>query len=216
MEAVLDNLDSYWMGLKTTVSLSVLAALIALFLGTVMAGFRVSPFPPLRAVGAFYVEVVRNTPLTVVWFFMALALPLVQIRLPSFFVAGVLALGIYSGTFVTEALRSGINSVPAGQAEASRAIGLTFTQSLRLVILPQAFRTVVPPLGNVWIALVKNSSIGAAFAITEITAIATRLANDFPSSVIAIFLGAAVAYLLLTIPSGILFGVIERRVAILR
>ena len=216
MQAVLENLDQYWFGLTTTVSLSVLAALLALLLGIVTAGFRVSPFPPLRAVGIFYVETVRNTPLTVVWFFMALALPLINITLPSFFFAGVLALGLYSGTFVAEALRSGVNSVPTGQAEAARSIGLTFTQSLRLVILPQAFRTVVPPLGNVWIALIKNSSIGAAFAITELTAIATRMANDFPADVIAIFLGAAIGYLLLTIPSGLLLGVVERRVAILR
>ncbi len=215
MDAVLDNLDSYWLGMRTTISLSVLAALLALVLGTLMAGFRVSPVPPLRGLGTFYVETVRNTPLTVVWFLCALGLPLIDISL-DFFVAGVLALGVYSGTFVTEAVRSGINAVAAGQAEAARAIGLTFLQSLRLVVLPQAFRTVVPPLGNVWIALVKNSSIGAAFAVTETTAIATRLANQNPADVVAIFLGAAVAYLLLTVPSGLLVGVVERKVAILR
>lgn len=213
---VLDNLDLYWQGMLTTISLSVAAAVLALVLGTVLAGFRVSPFPPLRATGVFYVEVVRNTPLTVVWFFMVFGLPLVNMALPTFFVAGVVALGMYTAAFVCEAVRSGINSVSAGQAEAARSIGLTFTQSLRLVVLPQAFRTVVPPLGNLWIALVKNSSIGAAFAVTEITAVATRLANEFGQAVIAVFLGAAVAYLLITIPSGLLLGVLERRVAIVR
>ncbi len=175
-----------------------------------------SPFPPLQALGTFYVEVFRNTPLTVVWFFMVFALPLLDIALPSFFVAGVLALGLYTAAFVCEAVRSGINSVSAGQAEAARAIGLTFTQTLRLVVLPQAFRTVVPPLGNVWIAMVKNSSIGAAFAVTELTAVATRLVNVYPADVIAIFAGSAVGYLIITLSSGLLLGVVERRVVILR
>lgn len=213
---VLDNLDLYWQGMLTTISLSLLAAVLALVLGTVIAAFRVSPFPPLRGAGAFYVETVRNTPLTVLWFFMVFGLPLINLALPTFFIAGVVALGMYTAAFVSEAVRSGINSVSAGQAEAARSIGLTFTQSLRHVVLPQAFRTVVPPLGNLWIALVKNSSIGAAFAITEITAVALRLSNQFGQAVLAIFAGAAVAYLLITIPSGLLLGVLERKVAILR
>ena len=216
MDAILENLDLYWSGFLTTISLSLLAGLVAFTLGTVLAAFRVSPFPPLQAFSAFYVETFRNTPLTVVWFFMVFALPLIDITLPSFFVAGVLALGLYTAAFVCEAVRSGINSVSAGQAEAARAIGLTFTQTLSLVVLPQAFRTVVPPLGNVWIAMVKNSSIGAAFAITELTAVATRLVNTYPADVIAIFAGSATGYLIITIPSGLLLGVVERRVAILR
>jgi glutamate transport system permease protein len=214
--AILENLDLYWSGFRTTVSLSVLAALLAFTLGTLLAAFRVSPFPPLSGFGAFYVETVRNTPLTVLWFFMVFGLPLLDLTLRSFFVAGVLALGLYTAAFVCEAVRSGINSVSAGQAEAARAIGLTFSQSLRHVVLPQAFRTVVPPLGNVWIALVKNSSIGAAFAVSELTAAAIRLANANPADVIAVFVGAAVAYLLLTLSSGVLLGIVERRVVVLR
>jgi glutamate transport system permease protein len=216
MGVVVDNLDRYWAGLLTTLSLSVLAGLLAFALGTLLAGFRVSPFPPLRAFGTGYVEVVRNTPLTVVWFFMVFGLPLVGVTLPTFFVAGVLALGLYTAAFVCEVVRSGINAVSAGQAEAARAIGLTFVQSLRLVVLPQAFRTVVPPLGNVWIAMVKNSSIGAAFAVTELTAVATRLANANPADVIAVFLGAAAAYLLLTLSSSAVIDVLERRLVVLR
>jgi glutamate transport system permease protein len=214
--AIVENLDLYWSGFLTTLALSFLAGLLAFTLGTLLAAFRVSPFPPLQALGAFYVETFRNTPLTVVWFFAVFALPLIGITLPSFFVAGVVALGLYTAAFVCEAVRSGINSVAAGQAEAARAIGLTFTQTLRLVVLPQAFRTVVPPLGNVWIAMVKNSSIGAAFAITELTAVATRLVNTYPADVIAVFAGSATGYLLITIPSGLMLGVVERRVVVLR
>lgn len=216
MTAIVENLGLYWSGFLTTLALSFWAGLLAFVLGTLLAAFRVSPFPPLQALGTFYVEIFRNTPLTVVWFFAVFALPLIDVTLPSFFVAGVVALGLYTAAFVCEAVRSGINSVAAGQAEAARAIGLTFTQTLRLVVLPQAFRTVVPPLGNVWIAMVKNSSIGAAFAVTELTAVATRLVNTYPADVIAIFAGSATGYLLITIPSGLLLGVVERRVVVLR
>jgi glutamate transport system permease protein len=216
MDAITENIGLYWSGFLTTISLSLLAGLLAFSLGTLLAGFRVSPFPPLRALGTVYVETFRNTPLTVVWFFMVFALPLLDVTLPTFFVAGVVALGLYTAAFVCESVRSGINSVSAGQAEAARAIGLTFTQTLSLVVLPQAFRTVVPPLGNVWIAMVKNSSIGAAFAITELTAVATRLVNTYPADVIMVFAGSATGYLLITIPSGLLLGVVERRVVVLR
>lgn len=215
MNPLVAEFDTYWSGFLTTVSLSLWAGLLAFTLGTLLAAFRVSPFPPLSALGTFYVETFRNTPLTVVWFFSVFALPLVDVTLP-FFLAGVVALGLYTAAFVCEAVRSGINAVATGQAEAARAIGLTFTQSLRLVVLPQAFRTVVPPLGNVWIAMVKNSSIGAAFAITELTAVATRLVNVYPGDVIAIFAGSATGYLLITIPSGLMLGVVERRVVVLR
>jgi glutamate transport system permease protein len=113
-------------------------------------------------------------------------------------------------------VRSGINAVGVGQAEAARSIGLTFTQSLRLVVLPQAFRTVIPPLINVVIALTKNTSIAAAFGVVELTAVTTRLANANSDAVIAIFLGGAACYLALTLPSGWLAGRLERRVAVAR
>ena len=215
MDAVLDNLDAYRQGFVTTLELSVLASVLALLLGTVLAAMRVSPVPTLRAAGAAYVELVRNTPLTLVFFFVVFVLPQVDIILP-FFVFAVLALTIYHAAFFCEAVRSGINAVGVGQAEAARSIGLTFTQSLRLVVLPQAFRTVVPPLINVVIALTKNTSIAGAFGVVELTAVATRLANANSDAVIAIFLGSAVCYLALTLPSGWLAGRLERRVAVAR
>lgn len=215
MDAVLDNVDLYVDGFVKTLQLSVLGAIGALVLGTLLAAMRVSPIPPLRATGAVYVEVVRNTPLTVVFFFLVFAMPQIDLALP-FFTAAVLALTIYTAAFVCEVVRSGVNSVAAGQAEAARAIGLTFPQTLRLIVLPQAFRTVVPPLGNILIALEKNSSIAAAFAVTELTAVGKRLVTENPSSVIAVLLGVAVAYLVLTIPTGQLVGWLERKVAIVR
>jgi glutamate transport system permease protein len=215
VDAVLDNLDAYRQGFVTTLELSVLASVLALLLGTVLAAMRVSPVPTLRAAGAAYVELVRNTPLTLVFFFVVFVLPQVDIILP-FFVFAVLALTIYHAAFFCEAVRSGINSVGVGQAEAARSIGLTFGQSLQLVVLPQAIRTVIPPLINVVIALIKNSSIAAAFAVVELTAIGTRLANANGDAVIPILAGVAVCYLVLTLPSGWLAGRLERRVAVLR
>jgi glutamate transport system permease protein len=142
-------------------------------------------------------------------------LPQLDIRL-SFFVFAVIAVTVYHAAFFCEAVRSGINAVGVGQAEAARSIGLTFIQSLRLVILPQAFRTVVPPLINVVIALAKNTSIAAAFGVLELTAVGVRLANANADAVIPVLVGVAACYLLLTLPSGWLAGWLERRVAVAR
>ncbi len=215
MDAVFGNLDLYVRGFVTTLRLSVLAAIGSLVLGTLLAAFRVSPIPPLRAAGTAYVNVVRNTPLTVVFFFLAFGLPQVDLPL-GFFKAAVAALTIYTAAFVCEVVRSGINSVSAGQAEAARSVGFTFPQTLRFVVLPQAFRTVVPPLGNIYIAMVKNSAIAGAFGVSELLAVGTRLAPDNPSAVVAVFVGVAIAYLVITLTLGQLFGMLERRVAIVR
>jgi len=215
VDAILDNLDAYRQGFVTTLELTVVSSVLALALGTLLAAMRVSPVPTLRAAGAAYVEVVRNTPLTVVFFFAVFVLPQLDIRM-AFLQFAVIAVTVYHAAFFCEAVRSGVNAVGAGQAEAARSIGLTFTQSLRLVILPQAFRTVVPPLINVVIALTKNTSIAAAFGVVELTAVGTRLANANGDAVIAIFAGIAVCYLVLTLPSGWLAGQLERRVAVAR
>jgi glutamate transport system permease protein len=215
VDAVLDNLDAYREGFVTTLELSVLASVLALLLGTLLAAMRVSPVPTLRAAGATYVELVRNTPLTVVFFFVVFVLPQLDILLP-YFTFAVIALTVYHAAFFCEAVRSGINAVGVGQGEAARSIGLTFGQSLRLVVLPQAFRTVIPPLINVVIALIKNSSIAAAFGVVELTATGTRLAAANGDAVIAVLVGVAVCYLVLTLPSGWLAGRVERRVAVAR
>jgi glutamate transport system permease protein len=215
MDAIVDNLAAYRQGFVTTLTLAVLASALALVLGTLLAAMRVSPIPTLRGAGTTYVTVVRNTPLTVVFFFVVFVLPQLDIRL-SFFVFAVIAVTVYHAAFFCEAVRSGINSVAAGQAEAARSIGLTFMQSLRLVILPQAFRTVVPPLINVVIALTKNTSIAAAFGTIELTAIGTRLANANGDAVIPLLAGVAICYLVITLPSGWLAGRLERRLAVAR
>jgi glutamate transport system permease protein len=215
VQFLVDNFSLLWDAFLTTLSLSLLAGLFALVLGTLLAAARVSPIPPLRGLATFYVEMFRNTPLTVIFFFLIFGLPQIDLIL-DFFTGAVLSLGLYTAAFVCEAVRSGINAVSAGQAEASRAIGLTFGQSLREVVLPQAFRTVVPPLGNVFIAMVKNSSIAAGFATSELSSLLPRLVNADAGQLTAVLLGVVVAYMLITVP--LAFGVhrLERRVAILR
>ena len=215
MDAVLDNLDVFVDGFSTTISLTLLAAVGALVLGTLIAAMRVSPVPPLRWVGTAYVQFVRNTPLTVVFFLVVFGLPEVDVLLP-FFRFAVVALSLYTAAFVAEAVRSGINSVPAGQAEASRSVGMTFSQTLRLVVLPQAFANIIPPLASVFIALLKNTSIAYAFGVFEGTQAMNRLINAFGASVIWIILTAALIYLLLALLSAALFSWLERTVRVAR
>jgi glutamate transport system permease protein len=211
----IDNFPLLRSAFLTTLSLSLLAGLVAVVLGTLLAAMRVSPVLPLRGLATSYVETLRNTPLTVVFFFIIFGLPQIDFSV-GFFTGSVLAVGLYTSAFVCEAVRSGINAVSAGQAEASRAIGLTFGQSLREVVLPQAFRTVVPPLGNVWIAMVKNTSIAAGFAVTELTASLQRLSNANGGEILVVLLAVVAAYMLITLPSAYAISRIERRVAILR
>ena len=215
MQFLIDNFDLLWKAFLTTLSLSALAGLLALALGTLLAAARVSPIPPLRGLATFYVEVVRCTPLTVVFFFLIFGLPQIDFVI-GFFPGAVLALGLYTAAFICEAIRSGINAIATGQAEASRAIGLTFGQSLREVVLPQAFRTVVPPLGNVFIAMVKNSSIAAGFAVSELSSLLSRLVNADAGQLTSILVGIVVAYMILTLPLAFAVHRLERRVAILR
>jgi glutamate transport system permease protein len=215
VQFLIDNFSLLWDAFLTTLGLSALAGLLALVLGTLLAAARVSPILPLRGLATFYVETFRNTPLTVVFFFLIFGLPQIDLIL-GFYTGAVLSLGLYTSAFVCEAVRSGINAVSAGQAEASRAIGLTFGQSLREVVLPQAFRTVVPPLGNVIIAMVKNSSIAAGFAISDLSSLLPRLVNADAGELTAILLGVVIAYMLITLPLAFFVHRVERRVAILR
>lgn len=214
MEVVTDNLDLFLEGMRRTVELSVLSFVLAFVLGTLVAGMRVSPVPPLRWAAATYVELVRNTPLLVLMFVFFFGFPSIGIRY-SPFVSAIVVLTAYTGTFVAETVRSGINAVSTGQAEAARAVGLTFPQTLSTVVMPQALRTVVGPLGGIFIALLKNSSLAVVIGVFELTSAAERVGTE-TARFIPAFLGASLAYLLLTIPSGFAVGWFERRVAIKR
>jgi glutamate transport system permease protein len=216
VDAVLDNLDLYWSGFLKSLGIIAWATVGSLLLGTVIASFRVSPVAPLRAFGSAYVTLVRNCPLTVVLFFFAFGLPEIGIN-QSFYVFGVAGLIVYTAAFVCEAIRSGVNSVAFGQAEAARAIGLTFTQSLRSVVLPQAFRSTVPPLGSVLIAMFKNSAVVGAFGVGgDLFAVFRGLTGARGYESFPVLVGVAIGFLLITIPAGIGLAVLEKRVAIAR
>jgi glutamate transport system permease protein len=215
VDFVRENSDLFLDAFLTTLGLSLLAGLLALVLGTLLAAMRVSPIPPLRGLATFYVETFRNTPLTVVFFFIIFGLPQIDFVI-GFFPGAVLSVGLYTAAFVCEAVRSGVNAVSGGQAEAARALGLTFGQSLREVVLPQAFRTVVPPLGNVLIAMVKNTSIAAGFSVSDLSSLLPRLVNADAGDLTLVLVGVVVGYMVITLPSALAVNRIERRVAILR
>ncbi len=216
MHVILANLPLYLNGIVTTLSVCLYSGALALVLGTIVAMFRVAPLTPLRALGTSWVNVFRNCPLVVVLFFTAFGLPVLGLN-ASYFWFGTIGLGLYTSAFVCEAIRSGINSVPAGQAEAARSIGLGFGQSLSLVVLPQAMRSVVPPLGNVLIAMIKNSAIAGAFGIGgDLFSVGATLTSARGEAALPVLTGVVIGYLIITIPAGLLLGVLERRVAIAR
>ncbi len=198
MEDVISNVDLVLQAFWLTVQLAVLSGLASLVLGTLLGGMRVGPVSVLRKAATLYVAVVRNTPLLVVFVFVFIAAPTLGwfVGTP-FLLKGVVALSLYTSAFVAEAVRSGINSVPLGQAEASRAIGMTFAQSMREVVLPQAFRAVVPPLASVFIALAKNTSVAAAFGLMEATARMRFFTNNNADDRMQIFLAFALGYIVL-------------------
>jgi glutamate transport system permease protein len=216
VEPVIDNLDLYWSGFLTSLEFIVYSLVGSMLLGTLIAAFRVSPIPALRGFGSTYVTMIRNCPLTIVLFFMAFGLPELGINY-SYFTFGIVGLVIYTSAFVCEALRSGINAVPAGQAEAARAIGLTFSQTMREIVLPQAFRSAVPPLGSVQIAMFKNSAVAGAFGIGgDLYSVGRTLTSARGFEYIPVLTGVAIGYLVITLSAGAALAVIERKVAIAR
>ena len=215
MGVITDNLDVWSVALRNTLLLFFAGGAIALVLGTLIGAMRVSPIPVARAFGTLYVNIIRNTPLTLVFIFTAFVLPMLGARMP-YLILAFIALTYYTSPFVAEALRSGINGVPVGQAEAARSIGLGFGQTVSLVVLPQAFRMTIPPLINVFIALTKNTSVAGGFFVVELFATTRQLANDNGNIVIQILVTAAVLYLVITVPLGLIASAVENKVAVLR
>ncbi len=210
-----NNTDLFRTGFFNTIKLFVIAAIGSLALGTFLAMLRVSPVPILRGFGTAYVTLLRNTPLTLVLFFFAFAYPLLDIVRVSFFTSACIGLTLYTAAFVCEVVRSGINTVNVGQAEAARALGFTFGQTLGQVVLPQAIRSVVPPLTSVQIALLKNTTIAAGFSVAEAGAIRDNLSERGEN--ILIGLGwVALGFLILVIPLTLLQRSLERRWSVAR
>lgn len=216
MQAILDEFPKFVAGFQTTLFLTVVSGILSLIFGTLLAALRVAPMPSLRWGATVYVETVRNTPLTLVFVFFVFVLPTLGFILPLGTLPAIIALTVYTSAFVCEAVRSGINSVGVGQAEAARSIGLRTSQTLTLIVLPQALRSVIPPIINVLIALTKNTSVAAGFTVVELTSTGRRLSNVHPNDVVPILMGVAFFYLVITIPAGLLAGWVERRMVFAR
>jgi glutamate transport system permease protein len=214
--------EAFW----TTIQLTVYSAVGALILGTALAAMRLSPVPMLSWLGTTYVNVVRNTPLTLIILFCSfglsqtLGITLVDAKSTtsiedSNFRLAVLGLTVYTASFVCETIRSGVNTVPLGQAEAARSLGLTFGQNLRMILLPQAFRAVVIPLGSVLIALTKNTTIASAIGVAEAALLMKGMIEN-TAALISVGTIFAVGFIILTLPVGLLFGWLGKRLAVVR
>ncbi|MGS0684077.1 amino acid ABC transporter permease [Nakamurella sp. GG22] len=214
MTIVLSNLAPLLDGLRITLSIAVLSFVGAMVIGVLVAVMRISPIAPLRAVGLVYVEFFRNIPLLCLLFLVVFGLPDIGI-LFSLYNSAVVAMAMFAGAFVCESIRTGINTVQVGQAEAARSIGLTFTQSLRYVILPQAVRSMVQPLVNVWIGTLIGSSLASVIGIQDVTAIGQGLNNRYAGG-FAVFASIAAVYVVIALLSGAAGGWIERRVTVQR
>ncbi len=213
-----DILGAFWV----TIQLSALSAIGALVLGTIMAVLRVSPVAVLRGIGTSYVNIFRNTPLTLLMLFSVLGISFIlgvtlseDLNRNSYLWA-VIMLSVYHAAFVCEALRSGVNTVPAGQAEAARSIGLTFSQSMREVLLPQAFRGSIAPLGSTLIALIKNTTVAAVILGTSETAGLLAQITENEGASLPTFFIFALGFVILTLPIGVYTTRLSQRLAVKR
>lgn len=205
------------------IELTLWAALFSTILGLILVMMRISPVSSLRKVSAGYVELFKNMPLTIIMVFMVLG-AFAQLKLSfsdnfqtNFFWLAVTGLSLYTAAFVAESLRSGINTVPKGQAEAARAMGLNFMQSATLIIMPQAIRGSVAPLGNTLIALLKNSTVAAAASVaTETSSLMSEMIEFRPDVIVQIFLIFAMGYVILILPIGILTTYLSNKLAVRR
>jgi glutamate transport system permease protein len=216
MQVLVDNARLLANAFAMTARLATAAGLLAAVLGVLLTIARLSPVALLQRGGAVYVEVVRNTPITVVFFLVVFVLPQVGVVIPTYSLAAIVALGVYMATFVSEAVRSGVNAVGRGQAEAARALGCSFVDEMRFVILPQALRAVIPPLTNVWITLVRNTSVAAGFGVVELTAAGRRINFLDPEHVVPALVWIVVAYLVIALGSAGAGRALEKNLAVLR
>jgi glutamate transport system permease protein len=215
MNILIDYFPLFRDGFLKTLQLFAVSAVISLIFGTFLATLRVSPVPVFRATGTVYVAIIRNTPLTLVFLTWVFAYPYLEILELSFFTAAVVALSVYTSAFICEVIRSGINTVPVGQAEAARALGLTFSQTLGQVVLPQALRAVVPPMVSTLIALLKNTTIAAGFSVAEAGQIRSILSDKGENQLLGL-LWVAAGFVVLVMVLTVAQRTLERKWSVAR
>ncbi|MFC4374676.1 amino acid ABC transporter permease [Nocardia halotolerans] len=211
-------LDAFWV----TVQLTIFSAIGALVIGTLVAAMRVSPIPVARWIGTAYVTVIRNTPLTLILVFTSIGLYSTlgwtlgsdEIKVINYRWA-IIGLSVYTAAFVCESLRSGINTVALGQSEAGRSLGFGFAQNLRFIVLPQAFRAVIAPLGSVLIALTKNSTVASLIGVVEAAYLMNEMIEN-EAAILAVGAIFALGFVVLTLPTGLFFGWLAKRYEVAR
>ncbi|KXO93944.1 amino acid ABC transporter permease [Tsukamurella pseudospumae] len=215
-----------WPAFWVTIKLTFWSAIGATIWGTILAGMRVSPVPAMRMFGTWYVNIVRNTPLTLIVLFLSLGLyqnmglalapDNANFTDNNNFWLAVVGFVAYTATFVCETLRSGFNTVPLGQAEAARSLGLNFTQVFGLIVLPQAGRAVIAPMGSVLIALTKNTTIASIIGVGEAALLMKEQQELHSDQLIPIFLIFAAGFMIITLLEGAVFGYFAKRLAVKR
>jgi His/Glu/Gln/Arg/opine family amino acid ABC transporter permease subunit len=216
LDVLTENFDAFVSGLWVTTRLVLASFVLALVLGTIVAALRIAPSRWLQRLGVLYVEIFRNLPLLVLLFISFAGLRRAGVEIGPW-TAGIASLGVYTSAYVAEALRSGVFAVGKGQVEASLSLGFSQAQTLRRIVLPQAFRTVIPPLGSITIAMIKNSAIvGASLLALPDLLKQARIVNSNTFQTTESFFWAAVGYMLLTVTVTVLVRSLESRYAVRR
>lgn len=214
MNVITDNLDVWIPGLLGTLKIFFFGLILALVVGFIVGAMRVSPVPIARAVGSAYVNFVRNTPLTLMFFIFAFAVPPV-FEYRNYEVLGILAIGLYTATYVAETLRSGINTVPVGQAEAARALGMSFGQVMSNIVLPQAGRSVIPPMMSVIIAFLKNTTVAAGFSIVNLGSVRAYL-SERGENMMVVLLWVAAIFVVMVFVLSLIQNYLEKKMKVAR
>lgn len=218
-------LPGLWPAFWLTIQLAFWSAIGAIILGTILTAMRVSPVAILRSISTFYISVVRNTPLTLIVLFCSFGLyqnlgMALASRESSTFLAdnnfrlAIVGFILYTSAFVAESLRSGINTVDFGQAEAARSIGLSFSDMFRKIVFPQAVRAAIVPLGNTLIALTKNTTIASTIGVAEASLLMKSTIENHANQLFVIFFVFALGFIILTLPMGLGLGKLSEKMAV--
>ncbi|HOP69808.1 MAG: amino acid ABC transporter permease [Dethiobacteria bacterium] len=209
MELIWSNLGAFFVGAGVTLRISLTSVCFGLIIGLVFGLMRISKNRIIRFLAGIYVEVIRGTPLLVQLLYIYYALPQVGIIVPKY-VAATIAISINSGAYVAEIVRAGIQSIDKGQMEAARSLGMSYPAAMRYIILPQAFRRIIPPLVNEFITLIKDSSLISVLGIAELTRVAEQIMSR-TFNVFVPFTATAVIYFIMTFTLSQLMAYLERR-----
>ena len=210
MNLVVNSFPLLLIGAGVTIQITVLSTAIGFVIGLVVGVARISHLRPLRLLAEVYVEFFRGTPLLVQIFLFYFALPVITGQRIDPFIAAISACGINSGAYVAEIFRAGIQSVDEGQMEAGRSLGMTWLQTMRYIIVPQAFKRVIPPLGDEFIAMLKDSSLVSVIGFEELTRRGQLIIAKTYGS-FEIWMSVAVIYLVMTLTISRFVAYLERR-----